>query len=321
MSVSTSTHLRFSLHLLTLLLFVALAVMSTKPLFAAENGSDPAISDSTDSKKADNQENLAELIKEVMDRKLSAMADLPILLFPKTTNSTLENLQPILKNNYFDPPRVTEVTLVKSQLEKFLWEKIVVHMKPFLIKGMPITSATMTFKGCEFYHKDLTDKGEFTITKVDNIILRVAAPIEPLSEFITAEAKKFGYLIPRFRSSNDGVQLYGPMQFLEFSGEVDVAGMFKVNRETRDMDFQIEKVSLGKSTVPSFVVDTISALVNPIFRIENFPYKLVPTKIAIEGAGSGAGSDLVIYGENANFLHKYKKIEYKSKFLKQYLNK
>jgi hypothetical protein len=306
-----------------------MAVMSPNPLFAADTGSDAAVSDSTEDKNSEDQENLAQLIREVMDKKLASMADLPILLFPKTANSTLENLQPILKNNYFDPPRVTEVTLVKSQLEKFMWDKIVVHMKPFLIRGMPITSATMTFKGCEFYRRDLTDKGEFTITKVDNIILRVAAPIEPLSEFITAEAKKFGYLIPRFRAANDAVQLYGPMQFLEFSGEVDVAGMFKVNKETRDMDFQIEKVSLGESTVPSFVVDTISALVNPIFRIENFPYKLIPTKITIEGArsgersgaGSGADTDLVIYGENANFLHKYKKIEYKSDFLKKYLNK
>lgn len=266
---------------------------------------------------ADDTATLSELLKGCMDKKLSAMTDLPILLFPKTENSTLENLQPILKNNYFAPPRVTEVTMVRSPQEKFLWDEIVVHMKPFLIKGMPVNSATLTFKGCEFFRKDLTEKDTFTITRVDNIILRVAAPIEAFSEFVTSESRKFGYLIPRFRASQGTVQLYGPMQFMEFKGEVDVTGVFDVNKESRDVEFQIQKVSLGKSTVPSFVVETISALVNPIFRIENFPYKLTPNKIAIESNDQ----ELVIYGENNHFLHKYKKIEYKSDLIKQYLSK
>lgn len=258
---------------------------------------------------------LEQALIEAISGVFSKMTDLPILLFPEAKDGALKNLQPVLKEKYFVKPEVKSAALKLTEGEKHLYESLSVSLDPFLIKGLPLNEVTLSFTRTEFFRKDLLEKRVLTLTKVDCIQLRMACPLEKLSEFITEQAKKYGHLIPRFKAAGEKTLVYGPMKFLEFSGEVNVTGKFEVVPETRDVIYRIEEIKLGDNHVPGFVIETISSIVNPIFRIEDFPYKLSPTRIVIESSGQ----DLVIYGENRNFIHKYKKIEYKSDYLKKFL--
>lgn len=272
-----------------------------------------ATGEESDSKGLD--KDLERAVVEAVSGVFSEMTDLPILLFPEAKEGALKNLQPVLKEEYFVKPVVKSAALVREPGEKHLYESITTSLDPFLIRGLPLNEVTLSFNGAEFFKKDLLEKKVFTLTKVDCIVLRMACPLEKLSDFITDQAKKYGHLIPKFKSDGEKVLVYGPMKFLEFTGEVNVSGRFEVLPETRDVVYRIEEVKLGDNHVPGFVIETISSIVNPIFRIEDFPYKLSPVRISIEASGK----DLVIYGENRNFVHKYKKIEYKSDYLKKFL--
>lgn len=299
---------RHRLKNLTLFLFF-IALMScacSLPLFCADQASDEAL---------EMERNL--LINAFQNYLNKHVKKMPLILFPESKVGYLKNLREIMAENYFVVPEVRNATFSKREkkyrIDQDIYDNVEFTFSQFLVKGMPIDSATFSFKSLVLDQEKLKKK-EFFINSANagNFTLEVTA--EDLGKFISQEAEKHGTIMPGMSTEGESILLQGNMKFMDYQGEVFVKGNSYVDKSNL-LRFRILKCITGKNSVPGFIVDTISNMVNPLMLFEKFMFDLTTREILIRG------NKIFLVAEARQFLKKVYEINYRNKELLKYINK
>ncbi len=242
---------------------------------------------------------------------------MPLILFPDSKIKYLKNLRVLMAEDYFVVPEVRELKFKKKEkkyrIDRDVYKNLEFVFSKFLVKNMPIDRVSLTFTGVILDQEKLKKK-EFRIVTANSAIFTMEVTAEELGKFIHDEAKKQGTIIPPMSVNGEDIVLKGKMKFMDFEGDVFVNGSTYVDKKNM-MRFKIKKCQTGKNSVPGFIIDTISNMVNPMMFFEKFMFDLTTTKIFVKG------TKIFLVAEAMKFKKKKYEVKYKSKSLLKYLNK
>ncbi|MCK5684222.1 hypothetical protein KAJ27_08870 [bacterium] len=260
----------------------------------------------------------AEVIRVAFQNYLNKhIKKMPLILFPESKIKYLENLRDLMAEEYFIVPEVRNVTFKKKEkkyrIDRDVYKNMEFVFSNFLVKGMPIDRVSINFTGVVLDQERLNKK-EFRIMTANSAIFTMEVTADELGKFIHDEAGKQGTIIPPLSVDGKDIVLNGMMKFMDYEGEVFVNGTTYVDKKNM-MRFKIKKCKTGKNSVPGFIIDTISNMVNPMLFFEKFMFGLTTTEIIIKG------KKIFLIAEAMKFKRKKYEVKYKSKSLLKYLNK
>lgn len=199
---------------------------------------------------------------------------------PQIIQQQLESSMRKLLNN---PASLTIKLEATSKIERArgYFKKVFVHTSGGNIENLRLEKADIFFEDVQLNLEKLFDKNQIDPVSMKNINMDIIITEKDLNRFIKTKSKSIKVRNPKVKMKKGKIELSGSAKYRFVKVKFWALGQFKIKR-SKEIWFYARRMKINYLSMPRSFVGMIVKRINPILKLDKFPFKLNLSEIRIE---------------------------------------